>query len=77
MDDSTSEPSTGPEYATFTMRARALLIDAAVVGACLAILVVLFSFIEHVPGSGRIVWAAIMGLLFLYEPVLVWRYGRR
>ena len=74
MDDN-GESSKGPAYATFTLRARALVIDAAVVAAFLAILVIVSSFVDQVPGSGRIMLAAILGVVFFYEPVLVWRYG--
>lgn len=75
MADESDESAAGPVFATFTLRVRALVIDSAVVAAGLAIIVVLSSFVDHVPGSGRVLVAAIFGLLFLYEPVLVWRYG--
>lgn len=65
----------GPAYATFTVRARALVIDAAVIAAGLIVLVLLGSFTESLRGSGLATVIGIFALLLLYEPVLVSLYG--
>jgi uncharacterized RDD family membrane protein YckC len=58
-------------YATFTRRARALLVDTAILGAALAVVTVVGDFVSNVPGSGRALWILLFGFLFLYEPILV------
>jgi len=64
-----------PRYATFTSRFRALLIDTAIVFATLIAVLLLGDFAEGIPASGRIVWALMVGLLVLYEPLFIWRRG--
>ena len=73
--DTSAEQIEGPAYAGFARRMQALVTDAAVVGSGLAILVVLSPFVEKVPGSGRAMAIAILGLMILYEPIFVWRRG--
>src|SRR5258705_2705070 len=76
MKDANENTSAPPAvYATFTLRARALVIDSAVLAGCLVLLVIASAFIENVPGSGRLLLAGIFGLVFLYEPILVSRNG--
>jgi len=62
-------------YATFTGRVRALLVDTCIVAVGLIVVVVGSDFAEAIPGSGRIAWLAMFALVFLYEPVLIWRRG--
>lgn len=64
-----------PMYASFTARARALVIDAAVMLAGLALLMVLDIPIADISGSGRVELIALFMLVFLYEPLLVWQRG--
>jgi uncharacterized RDD family membrane protein YckC len=64
-----------PYYASFTVRVRALVIDAAVVLAGLALLMLVDIPLADVPGSGRVELTAMFALTFLYEPLLVWRWG--
>jgi uncharacterized RDD family membrane protein YckC len=62
-------------YATFTGRVRALLVDTCIVAVGLIVVVVGSDFAEGIPGSGRVAWLAMFALVFLYEPVLIWRRG--
>lgn len=65
----------GPAYATFTVRARALVIDAAVLALGLIVVMLLSSFTENLPGSGGMTVIAFFALLIFYEPILVAVYG--
>lgn len=58
-------------YASFTARLRAVVTDMIVI----AVGLVLIMLIPDIPGSGRLMLAAMISLLLLYEPILVWRYG--
>lgn len=62
-------------YATFTGRVRAVLVDSCIVAVGLIVIVVGSDFAEGIPGSGRIAWLAMFALVFLYEPILIWRRG--
>ena len=62
-------------YASFTRRARALVIDSVVLSGILAVLVIVGDALSDVPGSGRTFVVILFGLFFLYEPVLVWWRG--
>lgn len=62
-------------YATFTRRARAVLIDSAVLTASLVAVFMLADLASNIPGSGRLAWLAMFCLAMLYEPVLVSRRG--
>jgi uncharacterized RDD family membrane protein YckC len=62
-------------YATFTSRFRAVLIDTALVFGALITVLLLGDIADGVPGSGRLVWILMVALLFLYEPLLIWRRG--
>ena len=64
-----------PRYATFTRRFRAVVVDTAVVSGALVLLLIVGGFADNVPGSGRIVLVLMVGLVFLYEPIFVWRRG--
>jgi uncharacterized RDD family membrane protein YckC len=64
-----------PRYATFTRRFRAVLVDSAVVSTACVLLLIVGGFADNVPGSGRIVLALMVGLVFLYEPIFIWRRG--
>ena len=65
--------SAGPAYATFTVRARALVIDTAVLALGLIVVMLLSS--ENLPGSGGMTVIAFFALLIFYEPILVAVYG--
>lgn len=58
-------------YATFTRRARAVLIDTAVLYTALVVVAILADLARDVPGSGRLAWLALFSMCVLYEPVLV------
>lgn len=60
-----------PIYAAINLRARAFLIDAAIVGGGVMALVILSTFLEEVPGFGPVLLIAMFGLIFFYEPILV------
>lgn len=62
-------------YGSFFARLRALLADAAIVILCVFGVVVLFELTADVPGSGLAAVIAIVGVVLLYEPVMVARYG--
>ena len=66
---------TGRAYASFARRLQALTIDLVIVTFAFVAIAMLGDFARNVPGSGRVVVVAIYALLFLYEPVLVWRFG--
>lgn len=57
------------------MRMRAVVIDTAITAAVVAAVVIISSFVDGVPQSGRVLVAIILGQLLLYEPLLVSRYG--
>ncbi len=71
----TDDEIASPRYATFTRRFRAVLVDSAVVSAACVLLLIVGGFADDVPGSGRIVLALMGGLVFLYEPIFIWRRG--
>lgn len=58
-------------YATFTRRARAVLIDATVLYSALVVIAFLADLARDVPGSGRLAWLALLCICVLYEPLLV------
>jgi uncharacterized RDD family membrane protein YckC len=62
-------------YASFTARARALVIDAIVTISCLAVVMLAGAITSDVPGSGRVMIIAVIAIVLLYEPVLVSRRG--
>lgn len=62
-------------YATFTGRVRAAVTDIILISVTLVVTVMLGDAAERVPGSGRVAVAVIFALLFLYEPLFVWRRG--
>jgi len=62
-------------YATFVRRFRALLFDTAIVAGVLIAVMILGDLVVEVPGSGRIAWLVTFAVLFLYEPLFVWRRG--
>ena len=62
-------------FASFTVRARALVTDMLVQGTSFVIIMLLASAAESVPSSGRIAFAAVVALLALYEPLQVARFG--
>jgi uncharacterized RDD family membrane protein YckC len=64
-----------PAYASFSARVMAVLTDSVVIGSGLALIVLIGSVLDRVPGSGRVEAAAVWSLLILYEPLLVWRRG--
>ena len=66
-----NEAASPIRYATFTRRFRALVIDSAIVTLAVAALAIVGEFSDRVPGSGRVVWMLMVGLLLLYEPILV------
>ena len=69
------EPPLPAAYGSFGSRLHALLIDTTVV-LCAMIVVIAFAIVtESVPGSGRIVVVAMVAMVALYEPLMVWRYG--
>jgi uncharacterized RDD family membrane protein YckC len=72
MQGETSAPR---PYASFTVRLRALFVDAIVVGLGFTAIIILGMLTPDVPGSGRVMIAAIVVLALLYEPILVWRFG--
>ena len=76
----TSEPSAEqlelvPAYASFTRRFQGVALDAVVVLTGVVVIAVISDMSRDVPGSGRVAVAALLGLIFLYEPVMVARYG--
>jgi uncharacterized RDD family membrane protein YckC len=71
----TDPPATHVAYASFGARLRALVVDLAVILSSLIVIVVGGELARAVPGSGRGVVALLLGVTFLYEPILVWRYG--
>jgi uncharacterized RDD family membrane protein YckC len=78
LTESPSEDTPPPPpvaYASFTARARALVIDTTVTVSCLAAVMVVGSIARDVPGSGRIMMIAVIAIVLLYEPVLVSRRG--
>jgi uncharacterized RDD family membrane protein YckC len=82
MPDHTSAESTPSNhfepparYATFTRRFRALVIDSAIVSGLVIALLFLGDAVAGVRGSAQVIWLLAVGLLLLYEPVLVSRRG--
>jgi uncharacterized RDD family membrane protein YckC len=78
LTESPSEDKPPPPpvaYASFTARARALVIDTIVTGSWIAVVIVAGSIASDVPGSGRIMIIAVIAIVLLYEPVLVSRRG--
>jgi uncharacterized RDD family membrane protein YckC len=72
--DSPTSPSE-IRYATFTRRARALVVDSAVVSAVAVAAVLVADAANGIPGTGRIAWLVMFAAIFLYEPLLVGRRG--
>lgn len=62
-------------YAAFSSRFRAVVIDTAIVTAGLVVVLVGGEYAEGIPGSSRVAWFLMFALLFLYEPLLIWRRG--
>ena len=70
-NEEVAEGSAVRSYAAINLRARAFLIDAIVVGGGIMLLVVLSTFLEEVPGFGRVFIVVLWALLIFYEPVFV------
>lgn len=68
-------PAPPARYATFTRRFRALVIDNCCVAALLLALFFLDDAVSDVPGATRLTWLLMVGVLLLYDPVLVSRRG--
>jgi uncharacterized RDD family membrane protein YckC len=62
-------------YATFSPRLRAAVYDGAVRMVGVAVLMVVLMSTQSVPGAGVVAAAGVIGLLLLYEPLMVWRSG--
>jgi uncharacterized RDD family membrane protein YckC len=62
-------------YATFTGRARALLVDSSLVAAVSVATLIIGDALGNVPGVGRVVWLVLFFAGFLYEPLFIWRRG--
>jgi uncharacterized RDD family membrane protein YckC len=75
VSQSIDRQPTGPRYATFTSRFRAVLIDTALVIGGMVVVLIGGELADGVPGSGRVAWLLMFGLAFLYEPVLIWLRG--
>jgi uncharacterized RDD family membrane protein YckC len=67
------EPSVA--YATFGVRLRAYVIDLAVVLGVVVAVVLIGDLARDVPSSGRILVFVLFANLFLYEPLMIWRFG--
>lgn len=65
----------GPVYATFTARARALVMDAVIISVAAVALLFISTLMENVPGSGALSVIGLFALLVLYEPIMVARFG--
>jgi uncharacterized RDD family membrane protein YckC len=74
-DSSASGEPAIVRYATFTRRARAVLIDSAIVGGSVGAVVIVGDLASNVPGAGRVAWLLLFCMVVLYEPMLVWRRG--
>lgn len=74
-DPSSEQLELVPAYANFTRRFQGLALDAVVVLTGVVVIAVVSDMTRDVPGSGRAAMAALLGLIFLYEPVMVARYG--
>ncbi|MGH7515456.1 MAG: RDD family protein [Gemmatimonadales bacterium] len=61
----------GPLYATFARRVRAMVLDGVVLAVLLCLLVYLASTVHLSQPLRLTLFAAVIGLVFLYEPVLV------
>ena len=68
-------PALPTRYATFGRRLRAVLVDTAIVCAGIAVVAIASDVASEVPGSGRVGLLLMICLLFLYEPILIWRRG--
>ena len=75
MSNDPSIAPTAPRYATFTRRFRALVIDNAIVSGVAIVVFMLGEAASDVPGSGGLTWLLMLGVVVLYEPVLVSRRG--
>ena len=78
METSISNEETGrppTRYATFSRRFRAVVVDTAIVCAGIAVVAIASDAANRIPGSGRIAWLLMFGLVFLYEPLFIWRRG--
>ena len=69
------EPAPSAAYGRLSGRAKAILIDAAITGVVLVLLVIVGSATEDIPGSGRAFLVLTFGWLLLYEPLQVWWSG--
>ena len=70
-----THPEPPVAYARFSVRVRALLLDAVVVTAGLLVVVALAELTRDVPGAGRVLVVAFLGAVLLYEPLMVSRFG--
>jgi uncharacterized RDD family membrane protein YckC len=71
-----AEVAAGPLYATFARRVRALVLDGVVLLGLLVALIFVAAAV-HFGQTGRIVlFAIVIGLAILYEPILVSFQGR-
>lgn len=74
--NSSDAPAAEPiAYGSFTSRARALVTDMLVVTGAAMVLIAFAAVTAGVPGTGRIAVIGLFALIFLYEPVMVWRLG--
>lgn len=60
-----------PLYGTFARRIRALVLDSLVLGAAMLLIVFLASMVEFGQPARIALFCGLIGLLILYEPVLV------
>lgn len=75
MDDKplteTLDDQPGPAYSAINLRARAFLIDTAILGGSIIAFVVISAMVENLPWLDRLLLIGMFALLFLYEPILV------
>jgi uncharacterized RDD family membrane protein YckC len=62
-------------YATFARRLNALMLDFVLVAGFAGILIALALGVQESPPARIALFTAFWGLLLLYEPVCVWRFG--
>jgi uncharacterized RDD family membrane protein YckC len=62
-------------YARFSRRLQALILDSAVYAAGFVVVLLLIEVGGGGPAGDRVLMVLLLGFLFLYEPVMVWRRG--
>jgi uncharacterized RDD family membrane protein YckC len=62
-------------YAALGRRLSAYCVDAIVVTGGIVVIAMIGDFARNVPGSGRVLVVLLYALIFLYEPISVWRFG--